>query len=96
MNPEYPEQIARRLHRYSRRLNLLFPESAPFPDNPANALLAVSKEVSDALSPVRELHRLCLLKRAHPLLFTRVNILLFPQISAVHKHSHNMPFRHPP
>ena len=93
MSSEYPESIHKRLIRYRLRIETIF--------TPVKFLFACYSQLilhltKNNVNPVRELHQLCSRKRFNPVLFSRINILVFPDNNSQYRVSHNPTFRVPP
>ncbi|MCK5674137.1 MAG: hypothetical protein KAH95_12220 [Spirochaetales bacterium] len=93
MSPDYPESIHKRLKRYRSRIETIF--------TPLTFLFACYSQLilyltKNNIDPVRELHQLCFTKGFNPVLFSRINILTFPDNNSKHGFSHNTTFRVPP
>jgi len=93
MSPDYPESIHKRLKRYRSRIETIF--------EPVTFLFACYSHlilhlVDNNIDPVKGLHQLCSRRRFNPVLFSRTNILAFPDNNSIHRFSHNLTFRVPP
>ena len=93
MSPDYPESIHKRLKRYRSRIETIFETVMFLFVCYSQLILHLTKNNID---PVRELHQLCSRKRYNPVLFSRINILAFPDNNSIHRFSHNTTFRVPP
>lgn len=92
MSADYPESIHKRLKRFRSRIETVFtPVSSLFKDY-SSLIISLAGE-SD---PARELNNLCAGRRFNPVLFSRINILAFPQIKAEPGNSLNRTFGIPP
>lgn len=101
MSSDYPETIHRRLKKYDERIRAGFAAAQYIlPEKNAGyaALISAAAEYfsKDTTRPATVLNsnsfRLC----CNPLLFSRRNILFFPQNSFTVHFSHDPPFRPPP
>ncbi len=93
MSPDYPESIHKRLQHYRSRIETIF--------TPLTFLFACYSQLilhltKNNIDPVRELHHLCSRKGFNPVLFSRINILAFPDNNSKHSFSLNPTFRVPP
>jgi len=93
MSPDYPESIHKRLKRYRSRIETIF--------EPLKILFACYSQlifylVKNNADPVGELHQQCLERKFNPVLFSRINILAFPENNSIRSFSLNPTFRVPP
>ena len=93
MSPDYPESIHKRLKSYRSRIETIF--------TPVKFLFACYSQLilhltKNNTNPVRELHQLCSRKGFNPVLFSRIDILAFPNNNSIHRFSLNPTFRVPP
>ena len=93
MSPDYPESIHKRLQRYRPRIETIFTPLTFLFTCYSHLILYLTENNID---PVGKLHHLCNLKRFNPVLFSRINILVFPENNSTDKFSLNPPFRVPP
>ncbi len=93
MSPDYPESIHKRLQRYRSRIETIFsPLSIIFKDY-SHLILHLT---NNNIDPVGKLHRICYVRNFNPVLFSRINILVFPDNNSQYRYSHNPTFRVPP
>lgn len=90
MSPDYPESIHKRLQRYRSRIETIF---APLTFLFACYSQLILHLTNNNVDPVRELHHLCSRKSFNPVLFSRMNILAFPDNNSTHRYP---TFRVPP
>ncbi|MEA1910690.1 MAG: hypothetical protein U9N32_03320 [Spirochaetota bacterium] len=93
MSPDYPESIHKRLKRYRSRIETIF--------EPLKFLFACYSQLilyltDNSIDPVRELHQRCYENSFNPVLFSRINILVFPENNSINVVSHNPTFKVPP
>jgi len=93
MSPDYPESIHKRLQRYRSRIETIF--------SPLTFLFACYSQLilyltDNNIDPVSRLHQLCYVRNFNPVLFSRINILAFPENNSTYRFSHNPSFRVPP
>ena len=93
MSPDYSESIHKRLKCYRSRIETIFA--------PVTFLFACYSQLilhltNNNVDPVKELHNLCSRNRFNPVLFSRINILAFPDNNSIYRFSHNPTFRVPP
>jgi len=93
MSPDYPESIHKRLQRYRSRIETIF--------SPLTFLFACYSQLilyltDNNIDPVSRLHQLCYVRNFNPVLFSRINILAFPENNSTYRFSHNPTFRVPP
>ncbi|MCK5199253.1 MAG: hypothetical protein KAR21_12925 [Spirochaetales bacterium] len=93
MSPDYPESIHKRLKLYRSRIETIFAPLTFLFAGYSQLILYLTKNNID---PVSKLHQLCFDQRYNPVLFSRVNILAFPENNSVQRFSHNTTFRVPP
>jgi hypothetical protein len=101
MGSDYPETIQRRLRRYHERIRTLSAiTQLDLPEKSAGyttLILALVRHFDgDPAQPATTLNLNSIRLRCNPLLFSRKNILSFPQNSAGKIFPHNPPFRPPP
>lgn len=93
MSTDYPESIHKRLKRYRSRIETIF--------EPVTFLFVCYSQlilhlVDNNIDPVSKLHQLCYERKYNPVLFSRINILIFSENNSTHRFSHNPTFRVPP
>ena len=93
MSPDYPESINKRLKCCRSRIETIF--------TPLTFLFTCCSQLilyltDNNIDPVGKLHQLCCLKRFNPVLFSRINILVFPENNSTDMFSLNPTFKIPP
>lgn len=93
MSPDYPESIHKRLKRCRSRIETIF--------SPLTFLFACYSQLilylsENDIDPVSKLHHLCYERKFNPVLFSRINILAFPENNSTHRFSHNPTCKKPP
>lgn len=92
MSADYPESIHKKLKRYRSRIETtLTPITTLFEDY-SSLIISLAGENN----PAQELNALCAVRGFNPVLFSRINILSFPQIKAEPGNSLNRTFGVPP
>jgi hypothetical protein len=93
MSPDYPESIHRRLKRYRSRIETIF---APLIILFTGYFQLILHLTDNNIDPVSKLHQLCYERKFNPVLFSRINILIFPDNNSTYRFSLNPTFRVPP
>ena len=93
MSPDYPESIHKRLKRYRSRIETIF---TPLIFLFASYSQLILQLTDNSIDPASKLHQLCYERKFNPVLFSRINILVFPENNLTHRFSHNPTFRVPP
>lgn len=92
MSADYPESINKKLKRYRSRIETVFTPLTTFFRDYSSLIMSLAGE-SD---PVEALNTLCAVRGFNPVLFSRINILIFPQIKAEPVNLLNRTFGIPP
>lgn len=92
MSADYPESIHKMLKRFRSRIETVFtPVTTLFRDYSSLIIGLAGKS-----DPARTLNGLCAERGFNPVLFSRINILSFPQIKVELDNSLNRTFEIPP
>lgn len=92
MSPDYPESIHKRLKSYRNRIELVFQPT--FTHRLDYSTLIIQLAGKDEPSVI--LDSMCAEWGFNPVLFSRINILIFPKMKEGTANSHNRTFRGPP
>ena len=92
MSADYPESIHKKLKRYRSRIETVFTPITTLYEDYSSLIMSLAGK-SD---PARALNELCAARGFNPVLFSRINILTFPQIKAESVNSLNRTFGIPP
>ena len=92
MSPDYPESIHKKLKRFRSRIETVFTPITTLFENYSSLIISLAGK-SD---PARTLNDLCAVRGFNPVLFSRINILIFPQIKAESANSLRPTFGIPP
>ncbi len=92
MSADYPESIHKKLRRYWSRIDTVFTPITTLFEEYSSLIISLVGE-SD---PAQKLNGLCAARGFNPILFSRINILTFPQIKEEPVNSLNRTFGIPP
>ena len=92
MSADYPESIHKKLKRFRSRIETVFTPVTTLWVNYSSLIVGLAGKSE----PARQLNCLCAVRRFNPVLFSRINILAFPQIKAEPSNSLNRTFGIPP
>jgi hypothetical protein len=92
MSADYPESIHKRLKRFRSRIEAVFTPVTTINVNYSSLIMSLAGDRESAT----KLNDLCAERGFNPVLFSRINILVFPKIKAEPFNSLNRTFGIPP
>lgn len=92
MSADYPESVHKRLKRFRPRIETVFTPVATLYKEYSSLIV----DLAGMNDPVSRINGLCAERGFNPVLFSRINILSFPQIKAEPGNSLNRPYGVPP
>lgn len=92
MSADYPESIHKKLKHFRSRIETVFSPVTALWKNYSSLIVSLAGEIE----PAWKLNCLCAERGFNPVLFSRINILSFPQIKVGSVNSLNRTSCHPP